>query len=225
MESESISLKCFLLGDHPNKALSACAAAGIALLKAGADIRDVDWRELSSDIEQELEQVFDVRLIDLLASAWKDYRALGECADPIAHPANEMISLPMIDHSIETALQPCVDVIIGTRPPVRITFAITCELEFKGLVLKIQDATIRAICVGSCRAKASIKCDGITVIRRESKKLNLPGRIVLAHGIPIQAWRATGSRGEDDPWKRSPEFTGASSVTNADPASVSAMAA
>ena len=225
MENESISLKCFLLGDHPDKTLSTCAAASIALLKAGGDIHDVDWRELSADIARELEQIFDIRLTDVLASAWKDYRALGECADPIAHPADEMISLPMIDHSIETALQPCVDVIIGTRPPVRIIFAITCELEFKGLVLKIQDATIRAICVGSCRGKGSIKCDGITLIRRESKKLNLPGRIVLAHGIPIQPWRATRSRGEDDPRKRSPELTEAIGVANTDPAKVPAMAA
>jgi hypothetical protein len=198
MEEESISLKSFLLGDPPNKTLSKCAAAVTTVLKAGGDIRELDWRDLSADIAQELERMFDIRLTDVLASAWKDYHELTKCADLSKHPANEMISLPMVDQHIETVLRPCLDVMIGTRPPIRITFAITCELEFKGLVLKIQDATIRAICVGSCCAKGSVKCEGITLIRRETKELNLPGRIVLTHGIPIQPLRAAAPRDIED---------------------------
>jgi len=203
MGEESISLKCFLLGDPPNKALSECAAAATAALKAGlVDIDALDWRGLSTDIAQDLERMFDIRLTDVLALAWKDYWELTECADPTKHAADETISLPMVDHRIETALRPCLDVIIGARPPIRIAFEITCEVELKGLVLKIQDATIRAICIGSCRAKGSVKCDGITVIRRETKELNLPGRIILPHGIPIQPLRATAPRKSEDPGYR-----------------------
>jgi len=195
MSEESISLKPFLLGDPPNKALSTCVAAATAALNTGlADLGALDWRDLATEIARKLEEMFDIRLTDLLASAWKDYQELTECADPTKHPADETISLPLVDHSIETSLRPCLDVTIGPQPPIRIEFEITCGLDLKGLVLKIQDAAIQAIRVGSCRAKASVKCAGITLIQRETKELDLPGRIVLPRGIPIEAPRATTHR-------------------------------
>ena len=63
---------------------------------------------------------------------------------------------------------------------------ITCDLELKGLVVKVQDASIRALRIGACRAKGSVKCEGMLLIRRETKDLDLPGRITLSPGIPIK---------------------------------------
>ena len=40
--------------------------------------------------------------------------------------------------------------------PIRIVFEITLALELNGIILNIQDAAIRAIRIGSCRAKASV---------------------------------------------------------------------
>jgi hypothetical protein len=37
--------------------------------------------------------------------------------------------------------------------PIRIVFEITLALELNGIILNIQDAAIRAIRIGSCRAK------------------------------------------------------------------------
>ena len=63
------------------------------------DTRTIDWQALSTDIAQELENMFDIRITDVLASAWEDYQELTESADPTKHPANEMISLPIVDHA------------------------------------------------------------------------------------------------------------------------------
>jgi hypothetical protein len=200
MAEESISLKPFLLGDPPNKALSECTAAAAAALKTGlVDLSALDWRDLATEITQKLEEMFDIRLTDVLASAWKDYEALNDCADSAKHPADETISLPMVQHRIETSLRPCLDVTIGAQPPIRIAFEITCGLELKGIVLKIQDATILAIRVGSCRAKGSVKCEGVTLIQRETKELDLPGRIILPHGIPIAPPHAFSLRSKPAP--------------------------
>jgi hypothetical protein len=97
------------------------------------------------------------------------YQALIDCADPAKHSADETISLPMADHHVETSLKPCLEIVVGERPPVRITFEITCDLELKGLVVKVQDASIRALRIGACRAKGSVKCEGMLLIRRETK--------------------------------------------------------
>jgi hypothetical protein len=72
-------------------------------------------------------------------------------------------------------------------------------LKLKGVALNIQDATIRAIRIRACRAKASVKCEKITLIERETKELDLPGRIVLPHGIPIAPPRGATARTSSRP--------------------------
>jgi hypothetical protein len=90
-------------------------------------------------------------------------------------------------------------VIVGARPPIRIAFEIALAPELNGLVLNIQDADIRAIRIGSCRAKASVKCEKVTLIERATKELDLPGRIVRPHSIPTAPPRAASVRhGENE---------------------------
>jgi hypothetical protein len=199
MAEEDISLKPFLLGDPPDGALSQCVkVAAVALTTGLGALGQLDWSDLATEIAQKLKQMFDIKLIDVLATAWKDYEALTESADPTRHPADETISLPMLDHRVETSLRPCLEVVIGARPAIRIQFEITCDIDLKGLVLKIEDATICAIRIGSCRAAGSVKCEGVTVIKRETKDLDLPGKIVLAHGIAIGSLCRTSTRTSED---------------------------
>jgi hypothetical protein len=193
MAEEDISLKPFLLGDPPHEALAACVSGATAALKTGlVDPRRIDWSGLAGDIAQKIEKMFDIRLIDVFTAAWKDYAALTDCADRAKHPADETISLPMVEHSIETTLRPCLDVVIEPRPAIRITFEIACELDIKGLVLKIQDACIRALRIGSCGAKATVKCEGIVLIERDTRALEIPGEIVLRQGVPINPRNSMG---------------------------------
>ena len=187
MSEDSLSLRTFILGDPPNAALSQCVASVTAALGTSLfDVRHFDWSSLAGEISEKLEQMFNIRLIDILAAAWKDYQSLLDCADPSKHTAEETISLPMVDHRIETTLKPCLEIVVGERPPIRLTFEIACELKLKGLVAKVQDASIRALRLASCRAKGTVKCEGVLLIKRETKELDLPGRIVLGQGIPIR---------------------------------------
>src|SRR6516164_7365285 len=187
MSEDSLSLRTFILGDPPNAALSQCVASVTAALGTSLfDGRHFDWSSLAGEISEKLEQMFDMRLTDMLAAAWKDYQALLDCADPSKHTAEETINLPMVDHRIETTLKPCLEIVVGERQPIRLTFEIACELELKGLVAKVQDARVHALRIGSCRAKGSVKCEGVLLIKRETRELDLPGRIVLGHAISIK---------------------------------------
>lgn len=202
MTEDNLSLKPFFLGDPPNAALSQCVAAATAALGASfADLRGFDWHSLAGDIAEKLEEMFDIRLTDILATAWKDYQALLDCADPAKHKADETVSLPMVDHRIETTLSPCLEIVVGEREPIRLTFEIACVLELKGLVLKVQDATIRALRIGSCRGQAVVKCEGISLIKRETREIDLPGRIVLARGIPIKRPAVRNAEKTADRWR------------------------
>src|SRR5271166_7178872 len=113
MAEDSISLKSFILGDPPNAALSEAVAGVVAALGASlTDVRHIGWHDLAGDIAEKIEQMFDIRLTDVLAAAWKDYQALNDCADPSKHCADETISLPMVDHRIETTLRPCLEIVV-----------------------------------------------------------------------------------------------------------------
>jgi hypothetical protein len=204
MSEDNTSLKIFLLGDPPNSALSQCVAGVTAALGTSfADLRRFDWGTLAGEIAEKLEQMFDIRLTDIVATAWKDYQALLDCADPAKHAADETISLPMVDHRIETTLKPCLEVVVGERRPVRFAFEIACELDLKGLVVKVEDGAIRALRIGSCSAKATVKCDGLLLIKRVTRELDLPGRIVLPHGIPIRRPAVRSADRSADRWRPS----------------------
>ena len=200
MSEDSLSLRTFILGDPPNAALAQCVASVTAALGTSLfDVRHFDWSSLAGEISEKLEQMFDIRLTDILAAAWKDYQALLDCADPSKHTAEETISLPVVDHRIETTLKPCLEIVVGERQPIRLTFEIACELELKGLIAIVQNASIRALRLASCRAKGSVKCEGVLLIKRETRELDLPGRIVLGQGIPIRRLAARSvERSADD---------------------------
>jgi hypothetical protein len=200
MSEDSLSLRTFILGDPPNAAQSQCVASVTAALGTSLfDVRHFDWSSLAGEISEKLEQMFDIRLTDILAAAWKDYQALLDCADPSKHTAEETISLPVVDHRIETTLKPCLEIVVGERQPIRLTFEIACELELKGLIAIVQNASIRALRLASCRAKGSVKCEGVLLIKRETRELDLPGRIVLGQGIPIRRLAARSvERSADD---------------------------
>ena len=186
MSDNGTSLKALLLGEPPSAAISASVGAATAALKAGLiDLPRIDWRQIASGVSDKVEEMFEIRLSDVLAGAWRDYRELRECADPAKHSADEIISLPLVDHSIETTFRPYLEVVIGNRPPMRVGFEITIELELHGVTLKIEDAIIRSIYIGTCRAAGSVKCEGVALIERKTRELELPGEIELQDGIPI----------------------------------------
>ena len=93
---------------------------------------------------------------------------------------------------------------VGTRPPIRIAFEIILALELKGLSVNIEDATVRAIRIGSCGAKTGIKCEKVTLIERSTKELDLPAvSPCRTHGIPIAPPRTASVHNSDDDGRRS----------------------
>ena len=130
MSEDSLSLRTFILGDPPNAALSQCVASVTAALGTSLfDVRHFDWSSLAGEISEKLEQMFDIRLTDILAAAWKDYQALLDCADPSKHTAEETISLPVVGAPLGVA---------GTRPPDRDPLSQhdpAGQIEFSGLAL------------------------------------------------------------------------------------------
>ena len=68
------------------------------------------------------------------------------------------------------------------RPPCR-TAGPADERE--GAELTIENAVIRSPRIGSCRATARVKCAGVVIVERGSRRLDLHSEIDLRSGVPI----------------------------------------
>jgi hypothetical protein len=187
MADSSINALPLLLGDAPSAAVSACAAAVTAAVHAGlVGAPQVDWSGFTVAIGEKIEEMFDINLIGVITGAWEDLRELRECADPRNHPPDESISLPLIDHHIDATVKPYLDIAIGGLPTIRASFEIAFDIELRGITVKIQDAAIRSLRLGSCQAAATVKCEGAVLFKRSLRKLEVPGEIVLPRGIAIR---------------------------------------
>ena len=176
-----------LVGDAPSATISACAGAVTSAVQVGlVAAPNVDWSGLATAIGEKIEEMFDIDLIELITGAWGDLRELRECADPRKHPADESISLPLIDHHIDATVNPHLDVAIGGLPAIRVSFEIAFDIELHGVTVEIRDAAIRGFRLGSCQAKVTVSCNGAALVERSMRKLEAPGRIVLPRGLPIR---------------------------------------
>jgi hypothetical protein len=191
MANDHISALPLLLGDTPSAAVSACAEAVTAAVRAGEiGTAQVDWAGFAADVGEKIEDMFNIDLVAMIVGAWGDFQELKECANRSKHPADETISLPLVDHTIDASYKPYLDIAIGELPPMRVDFEITFDIELHGVTVKIRDAVIHAIRLGSCRAGATVKCEGATVFQRKTRTLDLPGEVVLPKGIPISPHEA-----------------------------------
>jgi hypothetical protein len=189
MDDNGINLKPVLLGDRPDIAVSACVDATVARTKTTlGTAAGVDWPSLADTVADRIEGMFDIPLLGLFTAAWKDFRELADAADTDRHGPDEILRVALVDHAFEASFTPHVDIEISGMRAVRVDFEIAAGVEFEGVELEIRGGVIRAVCVGSVAATASIKCQGVTVIECGSDKLELPGEIRLSRGVPLRAF-------------------------------------
>jgi hypothetical protein len=195
MADPRVSLKPLLLGDVPSAAIAACTDEASATARRGlAAVPQLDWASLSTDIGKKISEMFDIPLIGVMLGAWRDLRELRDAIHE--HSTDAGFDLPLFDHTLEVSFEPHLDIAVSGMRAVRIDFEIGAEIELAGIVVTIKGAAIRALRIGSCEAKATVKCEGVTIFERSLRKIDLPGEIDLSYGIPIGAPTAT-ARGSD----------------------------
>jgi len=180
MANDDISLKPLLLGDVPSAAISLCVGAACAAAQRGLTAASgVDWASVAADIGDKIVDMFDIPLVGMMIGAWRDLRELADCADSNKHSPDESISLSLVDHDLEASFEPHLDITISGLPTLRVNFEIIAEIELHGIEVTIQGGMIRAMRLGSCQAAARVMCEGAVIFERSSRKLALPGEIVL----------------------------------------------
>lgn len=129
--------------------------------------------------------MLDIRLTDILLTAWKRYLSLRKFLDRTQYPPERIALLPLMEHTLNSTHHPWIEFRINDLPAGRLDFAIHLSLVLKGMILVIQDGRIKALQTGECLARGSVSCEGVTVLERTSAPLKMPGTLEFGTGIGI----------------------------------------
>jgi hypothetical protein len=159
-------------------------AAELGLVLDGAKVPG-GWGGLRGRILTEAGGLLDVGLLDVFRWAWNKNRELERYRDRAKYPPHETFSVPLAEHTIKSSHKPHLEIRVDGAKKGQIDFAVEVEIALKGMTLEIRDGRIRKIRTGDCKAKGTFSCEGLTLVERESKPLQLPGTIDLGDGLEI----------------------------------------
>lgn len=136
-------------------------------------------------VARQLADLLDVDLSHVLVAAWRKHEEIIKYRDSDKYPPGEVNLVPLAEHTVSSQHSPSIQPIINEIHLPPITFDVTLKLTLKGAMLKILDARIIEILVGSCTGNGSVTYAGQALVERETAPVNFPGSIALKKGIAI----------------------------------------
>jgi len=139
--------------------------------------------------EKMFSQLYETLKIDakaILISAWTSSGVLDKFLDSSKYPPDEIVLLPMSEHSIISNHKPSLKPSINNMPVGEIKFNVNLELLLQGVILKIKDGWIKELDIGSCQARGSIAYGDYPILKKEGQFPELIGSINIGKGINIK---------------------------------------
>ena len=187
------------------KELSKERISEIAKSKEFSSLREKISKELKglpvpdAFFEQMIKQVSELLNIDvgtILGSAWSKYEEFLEYRDQEKYPPEEIVLVPLAEHTIISEHAPCLRPQINKVSLGEIKFDISLELALKGVILKIQNGKIMEATLGSCEGKGSVKHGDFSILERQTEPFSVPGSLSLGEGLAIPGPREDESNNE-----------------------------
>jgi hypothetical protein len=145
----------------------------------------IPWSRVQAEVASIIPAMLNIRLLDTWAHAWEKYEGLKNDVEQSRHAPEETVLSPLAEHSIDSSLHPYVEIFVGPKKIGRIKFDVTLTTELKGLVLGLRNGEIFSLQLAQFEWTGTIATQGVTLVRRELKKVDLTGRITLKHGISL----------------------------------------
>lgn len=197
-EETAPSLKDLFFPDESADALPGALAEGSEVWnELRADLKKempkVAWSVVGREINSKLQEVLGIRLDEVLAPAWRRLTSLQEYRDLNLHPPGESSLVSLVDHKIESHHRPHVDVIVRDVELATINLDVDLRLTLRGVLLKVENARIREVHGGSCKASGKLTASVTTKagtkplsqIERQATEFDLPRLIDLGEGVEI----------------------------------------
>ena len=129
--------------------------------------------------------LLDIRLLDVMNWAWKKGGELEAYRDVQKYPPDKTFSHPLIERQIKSTHKPYVEIRMNQKIVGIVHFLVNIEIAIRAMRLEIQNARIKKIHAGDCKAKGSFFCEGFLLAERETNPIDLPGTVDLGEGLEI----------------------------------------
>jgi hypothetical protein len=183
--------------DKPGAA--ACIRAGLeeekareGLRKEAAKAPGVHQTALAETAADKVPDLLNVKVIGILAGAWTKYELLKKYADRRDYPPEEIVLLPLAQHTVKSEHHPCIEILLNGSPVGKITFDVTVSLKLESFELKLQDGKIKAVDAGTVQGSGEISFYGVTLVKKELEPVTVHASIDLGDGISLRKLAAAG---------------------------------
>lgn len=143
-------------------------------------------KNVGASVTDALKAALDVKVIDVLASAWNTRRELRQYADRAKYPLDQIVDHALGKHEILASHKPRVQIMLDNTPlGPEIEFEVTVALNLEAVVLRIQDARIMFARLGKVFGAGTIKCEGAVLFTRPTKAVALPQTLSFGSGLAL----------------------------------------
>ena len=149
------------------------------------NLPEIEWSAVADTVAESLNAALDVKLTDILGFAWTKIQDLQVCLDRKSYPPNETALVPLAEHNIRSTHHPGIELLLGKKVVAEITFDVELTLALEGVVLKIRDGRILEITSGSYSGNGILMFADTVLIKRQTPKYTIPGKLTLGDGVAI----------------------------------------
>lgn len=200
MDESNLTLKSLFMDGGRRESVERSNAMVEVRQNFSEELPKVGWSEISSGIDDKVDEVLAIPIDEVLLASWARYQRLREYADPERYPPEETIQVPMVDHTVESTHSPAVTVLIRGNEVANLTFNIQLQLRVKGCLLEIRGGRIMKILSGTCQVSGNLEGVVNTKFRShllyersvDSKEYQIVGNLDLGEGVVLPPPDAAG---------------------------------
>ncbi len=121
----------------------------------------------------------------ILVGGWKKVSELERYADPVRYPPDETVFVTLGQHTVTSSHKPSLDILVDGAKVDTVPFDLKLTLTLDTATLTIRGGEVLAAAPGACKAAGELKCEGYSLVKRESGTVKLPGKWTFRKPIKI----------------------------------------
>lgn len=121
----------------------------------------------------------------IIVGGWKKMAELRRYTDRAKYPPDEGVLVEVTRHTVTSTHKPSLAIVVNDQKVDAVPFELKLTVTLDGALLTIRDGKIEAMSPAACKAGGELKCEGYTILKRESAPIRVPGTWTFKEPISI----------------------------------------